>query len=857
MLAFHRTLSFRYVRQRWSRALLVIASIALGVATLVATQALSDGMTRAAQGAVNPMAGTADLLVANSDRGVQLAVADDLRGANIPGLADIRPLVISRATLPDLGERPVVLLGVAFDPARATGDNPWGVETRVTNLVALTSSNPRVFVGADLAGNFAEGLGKIRVRVAGKVHEVAGLGTLDARGPAATLGGSVLAMDLADAARLLGKADACTRIDLALASDCDRDEVRRRVAAVVGHRAEVKEPKDNERAIHDVMAGLELAFLLGGVGALVVGLFLVYNALSVTVTERRHDIGILRSLGATRTQVASLFAAEAVLLGLAGAALGVPLGIGLAHVSTGPMQEILSDIFLPMSAGAVPITMSNIVTAVLAGSITTLVASIVPALRAANQEPADAVRRVPSRHGWRARVLSALGSGVVILAGMALIGLRDRIDARFGGSRTGSFGGLAIVLVGILLATPLLAEAAAHLLRPLARRLLGIEGRLAADNLARSPGRTGLVIAALAAGVALMFQTAGLTLSSEGAILDWVDRSIAADLFVTCNSPIAASGNSQPLREQVGRELATLPDVEAVLPIRFQRAEYGATNIFIVALDAQQFYDMGQQRPGIEGRDPFPQLTQPHTALISENFAALHGVHIGDTVTLRGHTGPVRLRVVGTVLDYTWNRGSLFLDRARYIEYFGDPLVDSFDLYVRPGADVEAVRRELLHRWGAQEGLVASTREELRDVIATMLRRLYALAYSQQLVVGLVAALGVVTALLISVLQRRRELGLLRAVGASQGQIVRTVLAEAVLMGVIGAVIGLLFGIPLEWYAVRVIMLEETGFSFAVRIPWLAAGVVALLALAVATLAGLGPAVHAMRQRIAEAIAYE
>jgi putative ABC transport system permease protein len=149
------------------------------------------------------------------------------------------------------------------------------------------------------------------------------------------------------------------------------------------------------------------------------------------------------------------------------------------------------------------------------------------------------------------------------------------------------------------------------------------------------------------------------------------------------------------------------------------------------------------------------------------------------------------------------------------------------------------------------------TRAEVRQEIVDMIRRLYSIAYAQQVVVIVVAGLGVVMALLISVLQRRRELGLLRAVGASQFQVVRSILAEAALLGLIGAAIGVLVGIPLEWYAVRVLLFEETGFMFPVSIPWLAAAQIVAAVMAVAIAAGMFPALRAMRLRITEAIAYE
>ena len=138
-----------------------------------------------------------------------------------------------------------------------------------------------------------------------------------------------------------------------------------------------------------------------------------------------------------------------------------------------------------------------------------------------------------------------------------------------------------------------------------------------------------------------------------------------------------------------------------------------------------------------------------------------------------------------------------------------------------------------------------------------MLRRVYSMAYAQEAVVGMVALLGVVSALFISVLQRRRELGLLRAVGASRAMVLRSVLAEAVLMGLVGAAVGLLIGLALEWYVLDILLTDEAGFRFPVRVPWLEAGVVSALAVVLATAAGLWPAYHATRLRIPEAIAYE
>jgi putative ABC transport system permease protein len=242
---------------------------------------------------------------------------------------------------------------------------------------------------------------------------------------------------------------------------------------------------------------------------------------------------------------------------------------------------------------------------------------------------------------------------------------------------------------------------------------------------------------------------------------------------------------------------------------------------------------------------------------VSENFTALHGVDRGDTITLTSPRGPVTFTVIGKLPDYTWNLGTLLINRADYLKFWNDPAVDVFDVYLQPGQDVRAVQETILRKLGPENGLFVLTRDELTQRIDSVIERLHGIAYAQQVVVMIVAALGVVMALLIAVLQRRGEMGLLRAVGASRGQVVRSVLAEAALMGAIGTAIGLLVGVGLLWLVLNVVILQESGFLFPMYVPWVESLVIAGGALALATLAGLWPALSTVRQRIPEAIAYE
>ena len=857
MLSLYRTLSLRYWRLRWTRAGLVLVSIALGVAAWIATGVLNRSLEKASRSAATPLAGDADLYVTNGDAGVRGALAEPL--AAIAGVRAVHPLVIQRVILPDLGHRSALLLGLDWAGQR-TDDSSWSVSVReLTTRACIRSVLLRqrpVLLGRQLDQDLPADEEQVSVLVAGQVQRLRRTGTIDGHGPAAALAGNTIVLECDAAAALLGRPDLVSRLDLCLEPGADTDEVRQRVEGLLAGRAQVWTPEAHGQRVQEMLSGLTVGFALCGAGALVVGLFLVYNALAVGVAERRHDVGILRSVGATRGQVVALFLGEAALMGLAGTILGMPLGLGLARLSLGPMQQILCDVFLPVQLQQLQVTAGTVAGTVAAGLATAVLAGLLPSAQAACDGPADALRRVPPTCGPAYRLLQVAISVGLVGLGLTLLLFRHRLPARFG-----SYGSLVVIVLAALLAIPVLAALGARLLRPAARAILGIPGRLALDNLIRAPGRTGVVITALAAGVALLVQTGGLIRSNEDAVRAWVDRCIAGDLFVASGGPASATGQTLPMAEAVGRRLEqAFPEIR-VVPMRFRYLDWHQAGrharVLLLAMDIDRYVAANENRR-LADLDFYRELRRPGTALVSENFAALHQVRAGDPLTLPGADGPVTLRVIGTIADYSCNRGTVIVDRAHYRRQFGADLVDVFDVYLPPAADAGAVRQRVqASPLAAEQALVVLTRGEVRDHILGMVGRLYGLAYTQEVLVGIVAVLGMVAALLVSVLQRRRELGLLRAVGATRAQVFRSVLAEALFMAGMGTAIGLVLGVPLEWYTLRVLLFEDSGFLCPVHFPWAAAAAVTGLALAGALVAGLGPALHAVRPAIVEAVAHE
>jgi putative ABC transport system permease protein len=857
MLSLYRTLSLRYWGRCRVRCGLVLLSIALGVATCVATSVLDSNLEKAFQRSATPLAGFADLYISNGDAGVPTSVAEEL--AQIHGVRDVQPVVMQRVALPDLGHRPALLLGVDLSPD--AGPACWTVSMRELTerdfMRAVFFRQKTVLIGQDLDQALPKDSETVRVLVAGQMQYLKRIGVIHPKGAASAAAGNLLVLSCADAAALLGRPDLVSRIDLTLEPGVDREEVRQRVEEHLAGKAQVTTPEQHGQWVEEMLAGLRLGFRLCGVGALAVGLFLVANVLAVSVAERRHDIGILKSLGACPWQIVGLFTGEAVLLGFVGAGLGLPLGLGLARLGLGPVQQILSDVFLPVQTGPLAFTPCNLVGAMALGVFTALLAALVPALQARKVSPIESLRCHSHKtcvHRRRFPYAVCLG---LLTCGMGYLAIH------YLPFRMGSYGALVLLQLAALVMTPFLALTAARSLQPAARRLLGPGGRLALDNLVRSPGRTGLVITTLAAGVALFVQTGGFIGSNEKAIKAWLDHTLTGDLFVSSGGPLSVSGQNLPMAENILRRLEeTCPEAQ-VVSARFRYLDWQRSGrpsrVLLYALDAERYYAATKDRsPAVPDLELYRRLSEPGTALVSENFAALYGIRTGDPLTLPGADGPVTLRVIGIVEDYTCSRGTVLVDRCQYRLQFDAHLIDVFDIYLPAGADVESVRRRLQESaLAADQAFCLLTRAALREHILAMVLGLYGLAYAQEVMVAVVAILAMVTALLLSVLQRRRELGLLRAVGATPAQVFRSVLAEALFMGLLGTVTGLLAGLPLEWYTVRILLFTETGTLLPVYFPWTTAGTILGLMLVSAALASVGPALRAGRMRIAEAISFE
>jgi putative ABC transport system permease protein len=592
---------------------------------------------------------------------------------------------------------------------------------------------------------------------------------------------------------------------------------------------------------------LQPVLLFFSVLALVIGLFLIYNNLAMTVSERRRDIGLLRSAGATPAWVRRLFITQALLLGVAGSVLGVLLGIGVAAALVQYLKASSGQLGLSLSLDPV------VMLAVFAlGILATVVCALVPAARAAAVAPLEAIRPLQLLGAERSRRrTTALGLALLVVAGVLIVsGLAQR-PADLELPQSGLVvvaGGIIALFAGILAVTPALLVPVTRLLSQPLRIFAPAEAMLARNAVIRRPNRSALTIGGLLVSGALVVAVAGLSQGALDAGSSWVQSLFVSDQLMV--SPVR-----QP--DLVRQDINKLAGVDATSPIAFFTLRAGERAMNLAAVDPLDYAAHGrlQFAPGTPP-GAFTEIEESRSVFISRRLAQLQAVRVGDSIPLTAASGVLEYRVAAIVehsLPAPGGEETALISLANARQDFG---VTGFNiLQVLPnqgaGQDLQARLEHAAGQYGMQLEPVAAVRDGVRRGLESLLLLLSAVG-----LVGVVMGLlSVIQTILLNVSESTRELALLRAVGATASQVRGIILSQSALLSLTGAIGGAAVGTLLV--AVMTRAGASIGFQPVYEVPW---GVIALVVLASvlgALLAVALPARRAARTSVVAAIRYE
>jgi putative ABC transport system permease protein len=616
---------------------------------------------------------------------------------------------------------------------------------------------------------------------------------------------NLLVTDIATAQEILGMTGRLSHIDLILPG---QGPELARIQALLPENTAINSTGAQSRAIQQMTRAFQINLVALSLLALLVGAFLIYNTMGFVVVQRRSLIGVLRAIGVSRSQVFLMILVEALVLGTLGTAMGIGLGIGLGEVLTGVVTRTINDLYFVTTVREAVVAPFTLAKGVMLGMTASLLAALAPALEAAG---------IPPR--------------------LAMV--RSHLESRLN-----------------RLLTPSLVVVFIQGLARLASRQIGIFGRLALGSITASLSRTAVAIAALMVAIATVVGIGLMIGSFRLAVSDWLGNILRADLYVS--SPARSSGAPTNLIDRdLARRLSEASGVAAVshvLRLELTTAEE------ITELVA---YQMAPRSYGgfrfLEG-DParlWHHFEEAEMVIVSEPYAYHHGLHAGDAVTLRTDRGTRTFTIAGVYVDYSSDRGVVAMSRRTFDRYWNVPGLSSIGVYARPGVDDDSLRATIQGLLDPRQALVIHSTRRIREESMKVFDRTFAITRVLQLLAGVIAFAGVLSALLALQLERTRELGILRATGVTPGQLGGLVIAETGLMGLVAGLIALPTGVTIAALLVFVLNRRSFGWSMDLRIDPLILGQGLILAILAALLAGIIPALRMARTSPAEALRTE
>ncbi len=851
-----QTLTFITLRQ-WRvhklRTVLTLLGIALGVAVYFAVRTANITLIDSLNVTVEKISGRATLQITAGEAGFPEEILETVRAT--PGVRVAEPVIEVIAHTAFANEGNILIAGVDTTGDQEIREYQWEESgSEIGDPLVYLAQPDSIMVSRTFAerhGLEEEDTLPLYTSHGRKDFTVRGI--FKPIGIGEVFGGNVAVMDIYSAQFVFNRGRNFDRIEMITDPQVPLEEVQARLREQLPAGFKIERPAVRGEELEKTVAALRQGLTITSFIALIVGTFIIFNSFSIAVNQRWKEIGVLRALGVERRNIQRMFLGEAVLMGVLGSLLGITSGFYLASGATQVVSHIVATVYAQATTPQPPAFRTDYAAVSLTlGIAASLIAAWLPARAAARLNPVLALHNVETRQREAVLGWPRMFAGLALAAlGVALV--------RFAPPRVGDFFQfiyLATMLLGLIIILPKVGQWLARALRPLMDWTFGSEGVLAVDTMIHSPRRTSATVGALMVGLAFVFSTGAYIQSYERVIDRWMDRSINSDLFVTAS--LSARSPTVHFSEDLGRRIEALPGVKRVENVRFTFVPYRDDQIAVVAIDMDGWLARVTD-PIDEGDEEKVRQLMPQGVgvLVSNNFSMRWGVGVGDRLQLNSPTGPFDELILGLVEDYSSEKGTIYMDRELYKKFWRDSGVDYVDVNLNPGANRGDMKREIERLVVNEQRAFVYTNEEYKRWILNIVNQFFALNYIQMFVAILVAVIGIVNTLIISISERQREIGVLRAVGGLRSQVRKMVLLEAAAIAIIGVVMGAIAGIFNTYFLVRTAAVLLAGFSIPFTFPLPLIVLTLPLVIAIALGAAWWPARRAVRLNVVEAIGYE
>ncbi|MDL5202000.1 ABC transporter permease [Streptomyces sp. ALI-76-A] len=838
--------ALRNVLAHKARLLMTVLAVMLGVAFVSGTLVFTNTISEAYQKSSAKGFGQVDVAVEaelQEDRGDTVGKRAELtqalldESAKVPGAASAIGVVNGFTAIADKDGK---LIGGGF---QSQGGNYWGAKDPRYPLVS--GRTPRgegeVLIDSETAQRAGYEVGDtVRISVDGPVLDpkITGVFTTDDGNVAA--GGSLALFDTATAQRLFGKAGTYDQIDVkakagvsqtALEAELDKALPKDTVETTTG-----QELADSQaEAISASMSGLKQGLLVFAGIALFVGTFIIANTFTMLVAQRTKELALLRAVGASRRQVTRSVLIEAFVVGVVAAVTGLAVGVGIGA----GLRSLMGSLGATVPDGPLVITPGTVLAALAVGVLVTMLAAWLPGRRAAKIPPVAAMSSLHAAATTKSLVLRNTLGALFSAVGIAVVLAATTMSGSDGQAPMGI--GAVLLIIGVFILTPLLSRPLIAAAAPVLR-VFGVSGKLARQNSVRNPRRTAATASALMIGLTLITGMTVMAGSVQKAIDKMASSAIRADYVVSM-----ANGNE--LSPDVERKLGQVDGVTATSPLRNAPSRIDGETEYLTGVTGGTITELTDLKV-----DSGAFTVAGPRVVVDDTTAASHGWQAGSRFTVSYEDGEKQQLTVAGVYEGNEMIHGIILDNAVLSPHQTDPADMQVMVKTADGAS-SATKDELEKALGSNPAIRVQDKKDLSDEIAQMFTLMLNMLYGLLAMAVLVAVLGVINTLAMSVFERSQEIGMLRAIGLDRKGIKRMVRLESLVISLFGGVLGIGLGVFFGWAAGE--LLGTSLPTYELVLPWARMAVFLLLAAAVGVLAALWPARRAARLNMLSAIKAE
>jgi putative ABC transport system permease protein len=821
------------------RTLLTTVAVALGVAVVLAISLAGNAAAGSFHSSMESLAGDSNLEVIAAG-GVPEEVVGTL--AALPYPLRVQPRLEGLATAVGT-QRTVPLIGLDLVAEAGAGGSD------ASELASGDSVDFAKLDGVWLSSDFGARRGeRISLRINDHTRDYPVLGVLQSSASADA--GSVVVMDMAEAQRELGRRGRVDRIHLKVPDDPPLEQWRQRLQTALPEGVEIRPSGSQTDENRRMLGAFRLNLRVLSYIALLVGAFLIYNTISVSVVRRRAEIGIVRALGATRASVLAAFLGEAAALGVAGGVAGCLLGRLMAVGALQLVAATVQSLYVTSRPAPLELSLSSWMLALVTGAGVAVAAALAPAREASRVSPVEAMARGARELAAR----SNLWRDLCLALAFGACGTGFALAPQVGGLPLFGYAAALLLVAAAAFAMPALVHGLTSATSGILGKVLGVEAMLAARSLNGSLRRTAVLVGALTTAVAMMASVGIMVGSFRETVRLWMENQLQADFYLRPAGAVAP-GQYPTLADDLAQQIEQVPGVAFVDRFRAYEISYQGMPATLAGADMRSAggYRRLTFLSGRSAAQVYARIVNTDAAIISEPFAHKHHLRAGDSVTLPMGAAQDSFRIEDVYYDYSTEAGFILLDRGTLLKYLPDPAPSNVAVYLAPGAEPQAVRAAIERAVGGRSVLITDNRF-LREQAIRVFDRTFLVTYALEVVSVLVAVIGIAGALLALVVDRRREFGLLRFLGASTAQVRKWILVEAGLIGLLASVAGFLLGVALSLILIYVV--NKQSFGWTIQFHWPVAVLTSsLLVIYLATLAaGLYPARIAARLNPIEVI---